>query len=580
MVLKLCALNHLDTLARLRHEWKLLSHGLSSSSRSSIHSQSSSTGTNGTNPAIQGGPTIFPSNASSVTYNLTSLPYIVRPFAWEYLPDGGMALVYCDECTHMTVREMFLPDIRPLTLGINNLEGLRSPSRPVAKPRTQSDLIKILSVFSSVVHVLSVAHKAGITHNNVNTFSILVVKNPSGNAPKHSAANSIMGKLGGWHLASRLEREDPGRGTDGSMLRGQNPAPLQYIAPECTGRMNRSIDYRADFYSLGVSLYELVVGFLPFRSTDPLELIHQHIAQPPVPPTEMNASIPLAVSTVIMKLLQKNAEDRYQIASGLKADIDTLIRRMSEGRSLEGMRVGELDTTSQFVITEKLYGREDAVEKLKAAYARCSVQGCTMVVVRGGSGVGKSRLVNEIQRPVAENRGYFTAGKFDQYQRGFTFFTLVQALQDLVRQVLSEPPQSLSRWRTDTIKALDGDAAALVDVIPELKLLLGADYKFEPLATLGPTERENRFREVIGRFLAVFGRKGLVLFLDDLQWCSQSELSLIVGIADEANRRMREWRGGVYSTNSGPKGKWNTKQKRKPVAWGLTPFQIHLTYGM
>lgn len=495
-----------------------------------------------------------------------------------------MALIYCDEPLHMTVREMFLPDIQPLPIGIST-DGLRSPTRSVAKPRTQGDLIKILSVFSNVVQVLSVAHRSGITHNNLNTFSILVVKNTGVKPPvkpsqtsKNSVANSIMGKLGGWHLASRLEREDPGRGTDGSMLRGQNPAPLQYIAPECTGRMNRSIDYRADFYSLGVALYELVVGFLPFRSTDPLELIHQHIAQQPVPPTEMNASIPLAVSAVVMKLLQKNAEDRYQIASGLKADIDTLIRRMSEGRSLEGMRVGELDTTSQFVITEKLYGREEAVEKLKKAYEKCSSQGCSMVVVRGGSGVGKSRLVNEIQRPVAENRGYFTAGKFDQYKRGFSFFTLVQALQDLVRQVLSESPQSLARWRTDTVKALDGDAAVLIDVIPELKLLLGSDYRIEPLANLGPTERENRFREVIGRFLAVFGRKGLVLFLDDLQWCSQSELSLIVGIADEANRRMREWRSGGEGALRGDtgqaRGKWNSKDKRKPGAWGLIPLHI------
>lgn len=487
-----------------------------------------------------------------------------------------MALVYCDEMGHLTVREMFLPGSQPFTLEVNT-DGSGSSPRPIAKPRTQSDLIKILSVFSNVVQVLSVAHKAGITHNNVNTYSILALRYPINKALKSSKLAPIMGKLAGWHLASRLEREDPGRGTDGSMLRGQNPSPLQYLAPECTGRMNRSIDYRSDFYSLGVALYELVVGFLPFRSTDPLELIHQHIAQQPVPPTEMNASIPLAVSAVIMKLLQKNAEDRYQIASGLKADLDTLIRRMSEGRSLDGMRVGELDTTSQFVITEKLYGREEAVGKLKRAYERCSIQGCSMVVVRGGSGVGKSRLVNEIQRPVAENRGYFTAGKFDQYKRGFSFFTLVQALQDLVRQVLSESQQSLSRWRTDTIKALDGDSAVLVDVIPELKILLGSEYNIEPLANLGPTERENRFREVIGRFLAVFGRKGLVLFLDDLQWCSQSELSLIVGIADEANRRMREWRAGAEGALSGDaasKGRWTAKDRKKPGAWGLTPFHL------
>lgn len=477
-----------------------------------------------------------------------------------------MTLVYNDESKHLTAREMFLPDNLPLYVGVSGQAISTPPSPTVAKPRTQSDLIKILSVVSDVVHVLSVAHRAGITHGNVNTHSILVTKTTQSTR----AGAPMLGKLGGWHLASRLEREDPGR-AEGTMLRGLNPAPLQYIAPECTGRMNRSIDYRADFYSLGVALYELVVGFLPFRSTDPLELIHQHIAQQPVPPTEVNASIPTAVSAVVMKLLAKNAEDRYQIATGLKADLDMLILRMSEGQSLEGVRVGELDTTSQFVITEKLYGREEAVSRLKGAYERCSTQGgCSMVMVRGGSGVGKSRLVNEIQRPVAENKGYFTSGKFDQYKRGFSFFTLVQTLQDLVRQVLSESIQSLARWRTETIRALDGDAAVLLDVIPELKLLLGHDYRFEPLANLGPVERENRFREVIGRFLAVFGRRGLVMFLDDLQWCSQNELSFISGIADEANRKMNEWRSGTVTLgDTGSVGKWGIKQSRKPGARGL-----------
>lgn len=306
--------------------------------------------------------------------------------------------------------------------------------------------------------------------------------------------------------------------------------------------MNRSVDYRADFYSLGIALYELVVGFLPFRSTEPLELIHQHIAQPPKPPAEVNASIPPAVSAVVMKLLAKNAEDRYQTASGLKADLDLLVKLLAEGKSLSTIKVGELDTTSQFVITEKLYGREEPVSRLRRAYDSCIRHGgCTMVMLTGSSGIGKSRLVNEIQRPVVENKGYFTTGKFDQYKRGFSFFTLIQTLQDLVRQVLSESPQSLARWRTDTIRAFDGDAAVLVDVIPELKILLGPDYKYEPLANLGPAERETRFREAFARLLAVFGRKGLVLFLDDLQWCSNSEFMLIASVADEVNRKIREW---------------------------------------
>jgi osomolarity two-component system sensor histidine kinase CHK1 len=381
--LKLCTVNHLDTLARLRLEWKLLSEVPAPSSKVSHQSVSSMD---------------YASSAglNYRTATIASMATVVRPTAWDYLEGGGLTLVYPDEAGHLTVREAFLPDIRPHILGTS---PDCSETAPTAKPRTQSDIIKILTVFSAVVNVLSVAHRSGITHNNINTFSI-VVTDPA-------SSSKIQGKLGGWHLASRLEREELGRSAGGAMLRGENPAPLQYIAPECTGRMNRSVDYRADFYSLGVALYELVVGFLPFRSSEPLELIHMHIAQPPKPPYEVNASIPQAVSDVVMKLLQKNAEDRYQTASGLKADLDLMIKLLSEDKSLNVVKIGELDTTSQFVITEKLYGREQAVATLLYAYQNCVKRGgCVMVTVQGSSGVGKSRLVNELQRPVVENKGF------------------------------------------------------------------------------------------------------------------------------------------------------------------------------
>ena len=369
------------------------------------------------------------------------------------------------------------------------------------------------------------------------------------------------------------------------MLRGENPAPLQYIAPECTGRMNRSVDYRADFYSLGVTLYELVVGFLPFRSAEPLELIHAHIAQPPRPPSEVNASVPAAISDIVVKLLHKNAEDRYQTASGLKADLDLVVRLLSEGRSLDGVRIGELDTTSQFVITEKLYGREEPVALLLGAYRGCVERGgCVVVMVQGDPGIGKSRLIKEMQQPVVENKGFFTTSKFDQYKRDFSFFTLVQTLQDLIRQVLSEPPPALVRWRTETIRAFDGDAAVLMDVIPELRLLLGPDFEIEPLANLGPVERESRFRDAFGRLLAIFGRRGVVVFLDDLQWCSSAEFMLISSIAEEANRKMREWEGegeggaGEYSedmrradskSSSPPAVNNGVRQSTGPLGRGL-----------
>lgn len=430
----------------------------------------------------------------------------------------------------LNVREAFLPDTKPIKL-INGetLTGttpkVRQQLHAAAKHRTKAEIIKILTVISSVVSVLADAHRLGITHNNINSFTILVTKHGKG-------------KLSGWHLASRLEREEATRSTGQSLIK-DNPAPLQYIAPECTGRMNRSVDYRADFYSLGVTLYEICVGFLPFRSTDPLELIHQHIAQQPIPPYEINPTIPVALSTVIMKLLMKNAEDRYQTASGLKADLDLICKRLTKGESLDTTKVGELDNTSQFIVPEKLYGREGDVGKLELAYENVTKNGgCSVVVVSGTSGIGKSRLVNELQRKVVENKGYFTTSKFDQYKRGFSFFTLVQTLQDLVRQVLSESATSLHKWRVETSKAFEEskDAGVLMDVIPEIKILLGEGYNFEPIVSLGPSERENRFKSVFIKLLAVFARRGLVVFLDDLQWCSGSEVNLINTIIREAAR--------------------------------------------
>jgi osomolarity two-component system sensor histidine kinase CHK1 len=254
--LKLCTVNHLDTLARLRLEWKMLSDVAAPSSKMPLHSATAAS-----TPTSEHYGSGSGSGVGGVsTATLASSPNVVRPYAWDYLPEGGLTLVYNDDMAHMTVREAFLPDghhvKRPHIIGTATPQTSGGGNRGLltAKPRTQSDLIKILTVFSSVVAVLDIAHRSGVTHNNINNFSILVTR--------ASNSSGIQGKLGGWHLASRLERQELGRSAGGAMLRGENPAPLQYIAPECTGRMNRSVDYRADFYSLGVALYELVVGFL------------------------------------------------------------------------------------------------------------------------------------------------------------------------------------------------------------------------------------------------------------------------------------------------------------------------------
>ncbi|KAF3915349.1 hypothetical protein AA313_de0205580 [Arthrobotrys entomopaga] len=563
VLLKTGDADKVDSLTRLRWEWRLFSGSnaepgaLNNVMTASIPSSSVASPS-----PLSHRDVLLPSHSSSSSYSLANLsthPNIVSPMLMDYFPDGAISLVYDDKRGFHTAREWFLPErkmmeeesssqIPDTTSDIPLMEPVAKDSRhsslatihapspppvsnraPTPKPRTQSDLIGILTVVYDIVNVLGVIHSLGITHNNVNPFSILVSPGTSPSPPK--------GFLFGWHLATRHGRDEIAHDHAGSAMMAlrDNPSPLQYIAPECTGRMNRVVDYRADFYSLGITMYELCVGFLPFRAVEPLELIHQHIAKPPAAPSEVNQSIPVTVSKVILKLLEKNVEDRYQTASGLQADLEVLIKRLNEGVSLDDYVIGEADANSQFSVTSKLYGRENVLKALKECY-ECVREKRTgsLVLIGGGSGTGKSRLVQEVQKAVVKNKGYFTSGKFEQYKRNTAFFSLIQILQDLVRQVLSESIQNLEKWRVDAIRALDGEALVLLEVIPEMRLLLGPDYKPDILPTLGPSEREQRFRTVFARFLSIFSRHSLVVFLDDLQWCTSTEFNLISNIARQA----------------------------------------------
>jgi osomolarity two-component system, sensor histidine kinase CHK1 len=246
-------------------------------------------------------------------------------------------------------------------------------------------------------------------------------------------------------------------------------------------------------------------------------MIHQHITKTPVPPHEINPAIPAAVSNVIMKLISKNAEDRYQSAEALQADLRFIGERFEKGQSLDSFILGHTDNNSRFLIPEKLYGREAELSLLISAFESVKVNGGSAVVtVSGVSGVGKSRLVHEIQRPVVEARGHFATGKFDEYQRGVPFYALIQALQDLIRQVLSESESTLERFRKRVMAAVGSETNVLLDVIPEIAMLLGPDVPSEEQSIpMGTMEREERFKSLLIKFLMIFGPKGrpLVLFL-------------------------------------------------------------------
>ncbi len=309
---------------------------------------------------------------------------------------------------------------------------------------------------------------------------------------------------------------------------------LTYMSPEQTGRMNRSLDYRTDFYSFGATLYHLLINQPPFQAQDPLELLHCHLAMAPVPPHIVNPAIPSIVSEIVMKLLEKNAENRYQNAVGIKADLKDCLIQLENHQSIHPFVLAQQDYVNKFQIPEKLYGREKDVKVLLAAFERVakntSPHTPELLFVAGYSGIGKSSLVQEIYQPITQYRGYFVAGKFDQYQRNIPYFAIAQALQDLVKQLLTESEASLAQWRAALQTALGSNGQVMTELIPALTLIVGEQPEVE---SLPPTEAQNRFNLVFQNLMQVFAQPAhpLVIFLDDLQWADGASLKLIQRLA-------------------------------------------------
>ena len=350
----------------------------------------------------------------------------------------------------------------------------------------------------------------GIIHKDVKPANILV--NPA----------TGQAWLTGFGIASRLPRER------------QAPEPpetiagtLAYMAPEQTGRMNRSIDCRSDLYALGVTLYEMLTGSLPFTAAEPIEWVHCHIARQPIAPGERVTNVPAPVSAIIMKLLAKTAEDRYQTAAGLERDLRRCLAQWHAERRIDDFPLGEHDIPDRLLIPEKLYGRARDVETLRAAFDRVVHSGAPeLVLVSGYSGIGKSSVVHELHKALVPPRALFAAGKFDQYKRDIPYSTLAQAFQRLIRPLLTKSDDELGRWRDALLEALGPNGQLMVDLVPDLKVIVG-DQPVVP--ELPPQDAQRRFQLVFRRFLGVFARPEhpLALFLDDLQWLDVATLDLL-----------------------------------------------------
>ncbi|MHC5821034.1 MAG: ATP-binding protein, partial [Nostoc sp.] len=390
----------------------------------------------------------------------------------------------------------------------------------------QQSLIEFLEIAIALCNTLDILYRERIIHKDIKPANILI--NPE----------TKQVKLIDFSIASLLPRE-----TQTLINLNVLEGTLAYISPEQTGRMNRGIDYRTDFYSLGVTFYELLTGKLPFASNEPVELIHSHIAK--LPPNmnkphphkapspyqgegwgEVSLTIPQVLCDIVMKLMAKNAEDRYQSALGIKFDLENCLHQLQKTGTIKVFEIAKRDMCDRFIIPDKLYGRETEVSTLLQAFERVSLGATEMMLVAGFSGIGKTVVVNEVHKPIVQQRGYFIKGKYDQFQRNIPFSAFVQAFRDLMGQLLTESDAQIQQWKSNILDAVGENGQVIIEVIPELSRIIGIQ---PAVPELSGTAAQNRFNSIFQKFISVFTTKKhpLVMFLDDLQWADSASFKLI-----------------------------------------------------
>jgi len=419
------------------------------------------------------------------------------------------------------------------------------------------DLRTLLERSVELADAIGAIHEEGVLHKDINPSNVIW--------SRETGRLQIID----FSTATSLSQEVP-------MI--SNPRSLEgalaYMAPERTGRMNRDVDRRADLYAFGITLYELFSGELPFRMTDPMELVHAHIAVTPRALHTVDRSVPEVVSAIVMKLLAKSPEARYQTAAAVRADLQACVDRLTEAGTIPEFVIGRDDVFGAFSIPQRLYGREDELRLLVSVCDGVSKGSKALTLISGHPGIGKSALVHEIFKYANYGHGYFAWGKFDQFQRSVPFSAVVSAFRGLVRELLTEPPDALSAWRAQLEEAFGPNGAIVSEVIPEVELIVGPR---PPVPVLNPTEAQNRFNLVFQRLIRVFCRPGhpLTLFLDDLQWADSASLKLIELMLSDSETRCLHLIG-AYRDNEISSAHPLSATQRHAVETGARVDHIHL----
>ncbi|MEN8905938.1 MAG: AAA family ATPase, partial [Clostridiales bacterium] len=370
------------------------------------------------------------------------------------------------------------------------------------------NLKQFLMMAIKIVDALGVIHKSNVIHKDINPNNIVF----------NSEICEI--KITGFDISSlfteyeNIEKLNKIEGT------------LPYISPEQTGRLNMRIDYRTDYYSLGIVFFEMLTGILPYKFVDELELINCHLAKKPIKLTETREDIPSILEKIIFKLMEKNPEDRYQSIYGLKNDLEKCILDLSQTGKIEDFIIGTKDISNVFLISQHLYGRESEKNRLKSAFSNTIGKKGNLIVVSGSTGIGKSVLVNEIKKMVVENEGYFISGKYEQNKNNEPYFAIVNSFNSLINQVLLENEEHINLWKKKISNSIGKNASIIVEMIPKLELLIGKQNTFFEVSV---SEAQNRFNNTYKKFINACAteKNPLVIFLDDVQWSDSSSLKLI-----------------------------------------------------